>query len=132
MSGLDLAAKGPDVNIVFHDPCYLGRHNGDYESARMILRALPGVRLVEMDRNRQNALCCGGGGGNFFTDLLSGGDDSPARVRVREAAAAGAEIIATACPLCTVMLADAVKAENLDKTLQVLEISEIVRQFITS
>ena len=126
MGGLDLAAQGPDVNIAFHDPCYLGRHNMDYESARMILRAVPGVTLVEMDRNRKNALCCGGGGGNFFTDMLSGGDDAPARVRVREAAAADAQTITVACPLCAIMLEDAIKAENLDNTLQVLEVSEIV------
>ena len=128
MGGLDFATQGPDVNIVFHDPCYLGRHNADYESARMILRAVPGARLVEMDRNRNNALCCGGGGGNFFTDMLSGGDDTPARVRVREAAAVDAEIIAVACPMCAVMLEDAVKVENLDNDTQVLEVSEIVRR----
>jgi Fe-S oxidoreductase len=128
--GLDLAAAGSEVNIVFHDPCYLGRHNADYESARMILRAVPGARLVEMDRHRKNALCCGGGGGNFFTDLLSGGDDTPARVRVREAAAADAQIIAVACPLCAVMLEDAVKVENLDNAIEVREVSEIVGERI--
>nr|MDA3894717.1 (Fe-S)-binding protein [Desulfobacteraceae bacterium] len=116
------------IKIAFHDPCYLGRHNTDYESARMILRSVSGVSLVEMDRNRKNALCCGGGGGNFFTDMLSGGDDSSARVRVREAVDAGAQILAVACPMCAVMLEDAVKAENLDEDIQVLEVSEIVNQ----
>ncbi len=128
MTSLDFSTKEPDLKIAFHDPCYLGRHNTDYESARMILRSVPGVSLVEMDRNRKNALCCGGGGGNFFTDLLSGGDDSSARVRVREAVDAGAQILAVACPMCAVMLEDAVKVENMDDKIQVAEVSEIVNQ----
>ena len=128
MAGLTFSGKEPEVKIAYHDPCYLGRHNTDYESARMILRSMPGVTLVEMDRNRKNALCCGGGGGNFFTDILSGGDETSARVRVREAVDAGAQILAVACPMCAVMLEDAVKAENLDNEIQVAEISEIVNQ----
>lgn len=118
----------PAVRATFHDPCYLGRHNTDYESPRMILRSVPGVKISEMDRNRKNALCCGGGGGNFFTDLLSGGDDAPARVRVREAARAGADVLVTACPMCTVMLEDAVKTEGLSDRLRVMELSEIIRE----
>ena len=129
-AGLDFLPDTENVNIAYHDPCYLGRHNTDYESARMILRSVPGVTLVEMDRNRNNALCCGGGGGNFFTDILSGGDETSARVRVREAVDAGAQILAVACPTCAVMLEDAVKAENLDSKLQVMEVSEIVNQRI--
>lgn len=130
MVKLVFSGNGAPVRVAFHDPCYLGRHNTDYESARMMLRSVPGVTLVEMDRNRKNALCCGGGGGNFFTDMLSGGDDTSARVRVREAVAAGAEILAVACPMCAVMLEDAVKSENLDGQIQVTEVSEIVRRFL--
>ena len=125
MERLSFSADLPVISVVFHDPCYLGRHNADYGSARMVLQAMPGVQLAEMDRNRKNALCCGGGGGNFFTDLLSGGADTSARVRVREAAAAGAQMLAVACPLCAIMLEDAIKTENLDNTLCVREISEI-------
>lgn len=123
---LQFAPDAPQLRVAFHDPCYLGRHNGDYESPRMILRAVPGVRLVEMDRSRKNALCCGGGGGNFFTDMLSGGDDAPAMVRVREAADAGADVLAVACPQCAIMLADAAKSAGLEDTFQVMEISELV------
>ena len=57
------------------------------------MKAIPGVELVEMDRNRKNAFCCGGGGGNFFTDLLSGGKESPSRIRIREADATGAKVL---------------------------------------
>jgi Fe-S oxidoreductase len=112
--------------VTFHDPCYLGRHNEEYEAPRQILSAIPGITLTEMDQNRENAFCCGGGGGNFFTDILGGGEDSPSRVRVRKALDTGAQIIAVACPQCAKMLDDAVKAENLDERLEVLEVSEIV------
>jgi Fe-S oxidoreductase len=118
----------PPLRVTFHDPCYLGRHNTDYESPRMILRSIPGIKITEMDRNRKNALCCGGGGGNFFTDMLSGGDDSPARVRVREAASAGAEVLAVACPQCAVMLEEATKTEGVSGRIRVMEVSEIIRE----
>lgn len=119
--------KNPNAGCVtLHDPCYLGRLNNDYQSCRMMLSAVPGFRIVEMDRNRQNALCCGGGGGNFYTDILSGDADAPSRARVREAVEAGADTLITACPLCTVMLGDAVKTEGMEDRLQVKEISEFI------
>ncbi len=73
------------VRVTYHDPCYLGRHNREYGSARKVLDALPGVETREMDRSLQDALCCGGGGGNLFTDILGNGPESPARNRVAEA-----------------------------------------------
>jgi len=79
-----------------------------------------------MDRSMQNALCCGGGGGNIFTDIIGNGPESPARGRAAEALDTGAEILAVSCPTCAVMLADAVKANNMDEYIQVKEISEIV------
>lgn len=124
-ASLNWAPDHPPATVCFHDPCYLGRHNREYQSARSLLGAMPGIRLVEMDRNRHNALCCGGGGGNFFTDFLGGGPDSPARVRVREAVETGATILATACPKCTKMLAEAVKDEGVESSLTVREVSEI-------
>jgi len=92
----------------------------------MIISAIPGVKLIEMDRNKQNALCCGGGSGNLFTDVLSSGNERPARLRVREAKATGATVIAVSCPLCAIMLEDAVKTEGLAGNLRVMELSEIV------
>ncbi|MEJ2166069.1 MAG: (Fe-S)-binding protein [Desulfobacterales bacterium] len=112
--------------MTYHDSCYLGRHNLEYGAARKMLGAVPGVELVEMERNFQNSLCCGGGGGNVFTGLIGSGLDTAARARVREAAASGAQVLAVACPQCAVMLADAVKVENLDSRLEVREVSEIV------
>ena len=113
------------LRVTFHDPCYLGRHNKDYMSPRLVLSAIPGVQLVEMDRKMSDALCCGGGGGNFFTDILGGGTDSSSRTRVREAVETGAELLAVACPKCAKMFEDAVKAENLDDKLRVMDLAEI-------
>ncbi len=112
--------------VTYHDPCYLGRWNNEYGAPRRILGSIRGLVFVEMDRNRNNALCCGGGGGNFFTDMLGTGPDLSSRARVREALATGAEIIAVACPQCYKMLDDAVKAEGAQDAIEVKEVSEIV------
>ena len=119
--------KESPLKVTFHDPCYLGRHNKEYRAPRMVLRGLPGIRLIEMDRSKDDALCCGGGGGNFFTDLLGLGPDSPARVRVREAAETGVEILVVACPNCAKMLEDGVKAEVLEDKLKVMDLAELVQ-----
>ncbi|MEM2321322.1 MAG: LUD domain-containing protein [Candidatus Bathyarchaeia archaeon] len=117
--------------IAYHDPCFLGRWNGEYDAPRNILRAIPGVRLIEMERNRESSLCCGGGSGNcyvgFGCGLLSESRYNPDRVRVKEAYDAGAEVLAVACPSCLIMLEEAVKAEDLENSLSVKDISEIVR-----
>ena len=125
LSGLPTQSS---LRVTFHDPCYLGRHNKEYQAPRRVLKSLPGLELIEMSRAKENAFCCGGGGGNFFTDLLGGGPDSPARARVREAAETGAAVLAVACPNCAKMLDDAVKAENLEEKIRVREISEIIRE----
>jgi len=119
--------KECNIKVTYHDPCYLGRHNGEYNAPREILNAVPGLELVEMERSKGNAFCCGGGGGNFFTDILGGGEDSPARIRVKEALDTGAEIIAVACPQCAKMLDDAVKSEDLEDRLTVMDIAEILK-----
>jgi len=124
---LDISG-GFNARVVYHDPCFLGRWNEEYDSPRRILKAIPGIELVEMERNKAGALCCGGGGGNFYADFLSGSENSPARRRVREARATGANILAVACPNCMTMLEDAVKAEDLEDKLAVRDLSEIVAE----
>lgn len=114
------------MKITFHDPCLLGRWNGEYKAPRKVLSAIPGVDVVEMEKNRKSALCCGGGAGNYYIDLLGGSEESPARLRVREARATGADILATACPNCLTMLEDAVKVEGLEDELKVMDVCEIV------
>ncbi len=116
------------TKVTYHDPCYLGRWNNDYFAPRIVLGAIPGLKLIEMERNCGNALCCGGGGGNFFTDMLgSGSVDNPSGVRVKEAIDTGAEILAVACPICFKMFDDAVKAEDLGQKIKIMDIAEIVK-----
>jgi Fe-S oxidoreductase len=114
--------------VTYHDPCFLGRWNAEYDAPRNVLKSIPGVTLVEMERNRESSLCCGGGGGNFSMDLLGGSPDSPSRRRVREALATGAGILAVACPKCLTILEDAVKVEGLDDKIIVKDIAEIAAE----
>ena len=120
-----------NTKVTYHDPCFLGRHAGEYEAPRQILKAIPGVELVEMARNRENAFCCGGGSGNFYTDFFGGGENSPTRIRVREAAETGAKIIAVACPACAVMLGEVVKDEGLAEKMAVKDVAEILRDSVS-
>jgi Fe-S oxidoreductase len=110
--------------VTYHDPCYLGRHAGEYEAPRRLLGAIPGLELREMPRNRETSLCCGGGGGGLWMDLPI--DQRFAVHRVREARETGARIIATACPYCTSMLEDAVKILDLEDEIEVRDVAELV------
>ena len=116
------------VKVTYHDPCFLGRWNNEYEAARYILTNIPGIELIEMERSKENSFCCGGGSGNFYTDLLGGTPNSPNRVRIKEAQETGANILATACPICTIMLEDAAKTEELEQKIQIKDLAEIIKQ----
>ena len=116
------------AKVTYHDPCFLGRHNGVYDAPREILKSISGIELTEMERTRENSFCCGGGSGNFVTDLLGRSEESPSRIRVREAHGAGAEILVVACPSCMMMLDDAVKDEGLEGELTVKDIAELVKE----
>jgi len=117
---------GLNINVTYHDPCFLGRWNNIYDEPRRVISAMDGVNFVEMERNRENAFCCGGGGGNFFTDIIGGGEDSPSRIRVRQASNTGADVLAVACPTCMTMFEDALKTEGMDEKLILKDISEII------
>jgi len=116
--------KGVDATVTYHDPCYLGRHNQIYDEPREIIRSIPGIRLVEMTHHRADSLCCGGGGGRMWQEL--NGEVKMSEVRLREAAATGAEILITACPLCLIMLEDARKAAGLKEPIRVMDLNEVV------
>ena len=116
--------------VVYHDPCFLGKQNAIYEEPRNILSNIRGLKLMEFDRNRESSLCCEGGGGRMWIEI----EDAPdrlANIRVRDAVEMGAEVIAVACPFCLLTLEDAVKANDLEDKLQVMDITEILAQTLT-
>ncbi|MBN2123401.1 MAG: respiratory nitrate reductase subunit gamma [Deltaproteobacteria bacterium] len=116
---------GRSRKVTYHDPCYLGRHNGIYDAPREVLRAVPGVELVEMAHCREGSLCCGGGGDRMWQDELDG-KVKMSEVRIREAEATGAEVVVTACPLCLIMLEDARKTAGLEERLRVMDLNEFL------
>jgi Fe-S oxidoreductase len=114
-------------SFTYHDSCYLGRWNGVYDAPRKILDAvtLSGCRgeVVEMSRSRQHGFCCGGGGGRMWME-----EEAP-RVnndRAKEIIATGAEAVAVACPFCTIMVSDGLKAFNAEEKVQVLDVAEVI------
>jgi Fe-S oxidoreductase len=113
--------------VTYHDPCYLGKHNRIFDPPRSILRHIPGLKLVEMDRSREKSLCCEGGGGRMWLEGTNI-EERLAHQRVQEAIDTGAEILATACPFCVLTLEDAVKIRGLEEQLQVMDIMDLVAQ----
>ncbi|HVY38930.1 MAG TPA: heterodisulfide reductase-related iron-sulfur binding cluster [Polyangia bacterium] len=112
--------------IAFHDPCYLGRWNGEYDAPRAVLDALPGGQdaRVELTRAKEHGFCCGAGGGRMWMEEKIG-----TRVnhnRTDEILASGVQTVATACPFCTIMLRDGVQDRNAGDRVQVLNVSELV------
>jgi len=113
------------ITVTYHDPCFLGKQNHIFDEPRAILKAIPGVKLIEMDRNRERSLCCEGGGGRMWAEGTNL-EERLAFQRVQEAAETGAEILAVACPFCLLTLEDAVKVQGLDEQLRVMDIMELV------
>jgi Fe-S oxidoreductase len=119
-----------ELTTTYHDPCYLSRHNGEYEAPRALLRAIPGLTLVEMPRSRENGYCCGGGGGGMWLDGFSR-DYTTMRLsdkRVLEAVETGARGLAICCPYEVSRFEDAVKATGSDGKLVVRDIAELIDQ----
>ncbi len=114
------------TRVTYHDSCYLGRYNDGYGPPRRILGAMEDILLSEMKRSREDGFCCGGGGCHMWMEERAGRRIN--ETRVEEAAATGAEIIATACPLCMISLDSAVKVLNLDGRIRVLDILELVEE----
>ncbi|HHT9140096.1 MAG TPA: (Fe-S)-binding protein [Candidatus Tripitaka californicus] len=114
--------------LTYHDPCYLGRHNGIYDAPRNLLAGAtrsvtPPWGFKEMEKSRDKGFCCGGGGGHMWMELRLGQNIN--EMRTEQALDTGANIIATACPFCLTMLTNGVKAKNVD-TVEVLDIVEII------
>jgi len=116
--------KLKDKTITYHDPCYLGRGNGEYKAPRDVLKAIPSVK-VEMERNKSFALCCGAGGGQMFKEAEKGEKEIFIE-RTEEALRTGADIICTACPFCMTMMTDGIKYKNKEEEVKNYDIAELV------
>jgi Fe-S oxidoreductase len=118
---------GADLNVTYHDSCYLGRHNGIYDAPRDVL-AVAGAEQTEMPRNRREGFCCGAGGGRMFME-----EDLGTRInhaRIEEAAATGAAEVCSACPFCLTMLGDAIKETDRQETIRARDIAEVLLERI--
>ena len=109
---------------VYHDPCYLGRHNQVYDAPRTVLDAIPGLKRVEMKRSRDRSFCCGGGGLMLFYEPKE--EQRMGVLRVRMAAEAGANVIVTACPFCMVNIEDAIKVAGMEGKMSAIDLTELV------
>lgn len=110
--------------ITFHDPCYLGRANNEYEAPRNLLRKLE-VELVEMKRCKSKGLCCGAGGAQMFKEPEAGDKDINVE-RTEDAIETKPSIVATGCPFCNTMVTDGVKSKNKEESIEVLDIAEMI------
>ena len=117
------------INLTFHDPCYLGRANNEYQAPREILKSL-GVKLNEMKRSKSNALCCGAGGAQMFKEPEKGDKDINI-LRTEDALETQPKIIATACPYCNTMMTDGIKFKEKENEVTVLDVAELVAQALS-
>jgi Fe-S oxidoreductase len=117
--------KKVDKKVTYHDSCYLGRHNVIYEEPREILRAVPGLDLIEMDFVKEYGICCGGGGGGIWMERSDG--VKVEGIRFKQALDMGVDVLATACPLCTQQF-EAAREEAGNVQLEVKEIIELVQE----
>ncbi|MCP4605739.1 MAG: (Fe-S)-binding protein [Proteobacteria bacterium] len=114
--------------VVYHDPCYLGRHNGIYDEPREVLKRILGLELNEMADSRKDSLCCGGGGGRIWMDTPKGERFSD--LRLEQAKQAGAEVLATSCPYCITMFEESRLGLDDDEALEIKDITEILMEVI--
>ena len=114
--------------ITYHDSCYLGRYNNVYDAPREILKAIPGVKVVEPERKRENAMCCGAGGGLMWME-----EDKGTRInvaRTEQLLETNPTIISTGCPYCLTMISDGTKAKEVEEKIQTLDVVEILEKSI--
>jgi len=122
---LDIGGHLP-MRAAYHDPCYLGRHNGVFDAPREVLQAVPGIDLVELPDCRSNSLCCGGGGGGIWMDTPK--SERFADLRLAQAKAVGADLLVTSCPYCISNFEEARLSLEEDDPLQIKDLTEIVAE----
>ena len=117
--------KALNLSATYQDPCFLGKQNLVFDEPRKILTSLPGLEFAEMERSRQRSLCCEGGGGRMWAEGGTEGTRN-GEIRIREAVALGAKVMATSCPFCLLTLEDAAKTSGLTAEIMVKDIAELV------
>jgi Fe-S oxidoreductase len=125
---LDLG-KEYGKRITYHDPCYLGRHNGIFDEPREVLKKVPGLELIEMPDSREDSLCCGGGGGRVWMETPKGQRFSD--LRIEQALGVGAEVLATCCPYCITMFEDSRLTTGASEAIEIKDITEIIQEVIS-
>jgi Fe-S oxidoreductase len=114
--------------VTYHDPCYLGRHNGLFDEPREVLKRIPGLELSEMAESREDSLCCGMGGGRiWFETPLS---ERFSNLRLEQAIGVGAEVLATSCPYCITQFEDSRLTLEDSEVIQIKDITEILQEVI--
>jgi len=110
--------------ITYHDPCYLGRANNEYEAPRELIEKLQ-ANLIEMKNSKSKGLCCGAGGAQMFKEPEKGDKDVNI-LRTEEALETNSEIIAAACPFCNTMITDGIKNKEKEKEVSIMDIAELI------
>lgn len=118
--------KTIDSTVTYHDSCYLGRYNEVYESPREILKAIPGIKLVEMERSRDTGMCCGAGGGRMWMEETIG--ERINEIRAVQAMETKADIVASACPFCKTMLTDGLNSKGGAEPPENLDVAELLEK----
>ena len=121
-------SKEVNKKVVYHDPCYLGRHNDIYDEPREILRSIPGLELVEFPDYGEDSICCGGGSGRLWMETKKGERFSD--LRLEQAIELEAEVLAVACPYCMCMFKDSQLTVDKGETIEIKDISELVLEAI--
>ena len=124
-----LSADMPtDKKVTFHDPCYLGRHNGVYDAPRQLVQISTSSAPIEMEQSRENGFCCGGGGGMSFIDEPP--NQRVNQERARQVLETDADIVAVGCPFCMTMLEDGINARKGDRDTKVMDVAELLWQAV--
>jgi len=116
-----------DKTVTYHDPCYLGRHNGVFDAPRRLVQ-ITSRSTVEMRQNREQGFCCGGGGGMSFVEEPK--DKRVNQERARQALETGADVVAVGCPFCMTMMEDGVNAKRGDRDVKVMDVAELLWQSV--
>ncbi|MDF2857346.1 MAG: hypothetical protein K0Q87_3197 [Neobacillus sp.] len=126
--GMLVPKHAVNETITFHDSCYLGRYNDVYDPPREILKTIPGVKLVEMERNRETAMCCGAGGGLMWMEEETGHRINVSRTE--QALEVNPTVISSACPYCLTMLSDGTKAKEVEEKVSTYDVAELLEKAV--